>query len=69
MQVIKPLYYWNSRHVVMDEPGRFLRPKGQLIGHAFILHPFKLSIGNASQVFQEVIHVIFCDCNTTTLLW
>lgn len=65
MQVIKPLYYWESRHVVMDDPGRFLRPNGQLIGHAFILHPYKLSIGNASQVFQEVSRnlVSDCDCN------
>lgn len=42
-QVFKVLYYWGeSREKLMEHPYRVLR-QGLLAGHAFMMHPYKLS--------------------------
>ena len=53
-KVFKPLYYWaEGRQAVMQNPEKFLKQEG-LVGHAFMLHPFKLSERNAQQIFLKV---------------
>lgn len=55
-QVFKPLYYWReSRDKVMAEPKKVLRSDG-LAGHAFMMHPFKLS--GVSLFFPDALKLL-----------